>query len=62
MLSRDAEFLGNITKTPWLESACELYRPTERPPLVGEVSTDLADRGCRVISATIPPQSLISVF
>jgi hypothetical protein len=26
--------------TPWLESACELYRPTERPPLVGEVSTN----------------------
>jgi hypothetical protein len=22
----------------------------------------LADRGCRVVSATIPPQSLISVF
>jgi hypothetical protein len=43
--------------TPWLESASELCRPTERPPLVGEVSAK-----CRVVSATIPPQSLISVF
>jgi hypothetical protein len=25
--------------------------PTERPPLVGEVST-FGDRGCRVVSAT----------
>jgi hypothetical protein len=29
-------------KTPWLESASELYRPTERPPLVGEVSTNFS--------------------
>jgi hypothetical protein len=29
-------------KTPWLESACILYRPTERPPLVGEVSTNFS--------------------
>jgi hypothetical protein len=28
--------------------------PTERPPLVGEVSANLADRGCRVVSATNP--------
>jgi hypothetical protein len=26
--------------------------PTERPPLVGEVSATFADRGCRVVSAT----------
>jgi hypothetical protein len=26
--------------------------PTDRPPLVGEVSTNFADRGCRVVSAT----------
>jgi hypothetical protein len=26
--------------------------PTERPPLVGEVSANFADRGCRVVSAT----------
>jgi hypothetical protein len=31
--------LGKIgqKKTPWSESASELYRPSERPPLVGEV-------------------------
>jgi hypothetical protein len=29
--------------------------PTERPPLVGEVSANLADRGCRVVSATNSP-------
>jgi hypothetical protein len=28
--------------------------PTERPQPVGEVSTYLADRGCRVVSATDP--------
>jgi hypothetical protein len=28
--------------------------PTEWPPLVGEVSDNLADRGCRVISSTDP--------
>jgi hypothetical protein len=27
-------------KTQWSESASELYRPTERPPLVGEVIAD----------------------
>jgi hypothetical protein len=34
----EAEGHGSINWTPWLESASELYRPTERPPLVGEVS------------------------
>jgi hypothetical protein len=28
--------------------------PIERLPLVGEVSAHLADRGCRVVSATNP--------
>jgi hypothetical protein len=28
--------------------------PTERPPLVGEVSAKFADRGCNVVSATDP--------
>jgi hypothetical protein len=39
-------------KTPWHESASELYRPTERLPLVGEVSAKFADRGCHVVSVT----------
>jgi hypothetical protein len=28
--------------------------PTERPPYVGEVSANFADRVCRVVSATDP--------
>jgi hypothetical protein len=28
--------------------------PTERPPLVGEVSANFVDRGCRVVSMTDP--------
>jgi hypothetical protein len=28
--------------------------PIERPPLVGEVSADFADRGCREVSAADP--------
>jgi hypothetical protein len=31
-------------QTPWLESASELYRPTERPPLVGEVSANFSGK------------------
>jgi hypothetical protein len=33
---------SKIKKTPWLESASELYRPTELPPLVGEVSANFS--------------------
>jgi hypothetical protein len=28
--------------------------PTERPPLIGEVSAKFADKGCRVVSAMDP--------
>jgi hypothetical protein len=28
--------------------------PTERPPLVGEISANFADRGCCVVSTTDP--------
>jgi hypothetical protein len=28
--------------------------PTERPPLVGEVIANFADRGCHVVSVTNP--------
>jgi hypothetical protein len=38
----------------------ELYRPSDRRLLAKLVHT-LADRGCRVVRATNPPQSLISV-
>jgi hypothetical protein len=33
--------------------------PTERPPLVGEVSANFADRGCRIVSATDPHGRII---
>jgi hypothetical protein len=33
---------------------CEQTIPTERTPLVGEVSANLADRGCHVVSVTDP--------
>src|SRR5215471_11420932 len=29
--------------------------PTERPPPVGELVPTFADRGCHVVSATVPP-------
>jgi hypothetical protein len=48
-------------QTPWLLVRKRTI-PTERPPLVGEVSATFADRGCGVVSPTDPPQSLISVF
>jgi hypothetical protein len=31
-----------LNLTPWLESASEIYRPTEGPPLVGEVSANFS--------------------
>jgi hypothetical protein len=48
-------------KTPWLESASELYRPCDRR-FSAKLVLNLADRWCRVVSATNPSQSLISVF
>jgi hypothetical protein len=33
---------------------CERTIPIERPMLVGEISVNSADRGCRVVSATDP--------
>jgi hypothetical protein len=47
---------GSITnkkKTPGLRSASELYRPSDHRLSTKLVST-LADRGCRVVSATNP--------
>jgi hypothetical protein len=40
-------------KTPWPQSASELYRPSHRHLLAKLVPT-FADRGCRVVSATDP--------
>jgi hypothetical protein len=41
--------------------ASELYRSSDRR-LSAKLVPTLADRGCRVVSATNPRQSLISVF
>jgi hypothetical protein len=40
-------------QTPWLESACELYRPSDLR-LSAKLVPTLADRWCRVVSATNP--------
>jgi hypothetical protein len=42
-----------IKKTPWLESASELYRPSDHRLSVKWLPT-LADRGCHVVSVTNP--------
>jgi hypothetical protein len=33
---------------------CKRTIPTEQPPLVGEISTNFCERGCRVVSVTDP--------
>jgi hypothetical protein len=48
-------------KNPWLESASELYRPSDSRLSAKLVST-LADRGRRVVSATNSHSTLISVL
>jgi hypothetical protein len=40
-------------KTPWSESASELYRPSDRRLLAQSLPT-FADRGCHVVSVTDP--------
>jgi hypothetical protein len=47
-----------VELTPWLWSASELCRPSERPPLLGEVVPTFADRGCCVVSAADPPRNI----
>jgi hypothetical protein len=46
------------TKTAWLESASEIYRPTERPPLVGEVSANFSESS----TITFKMLSLVALF
>jgi hypothetical protein len=40
-------------KTPWPESASELYRPSDRR-LSAKLSPNFADRRCHVVSVTDP--------
>jgi hypothetical protein len=42
-----------LKKSPWLESASELYRPSDRR-LSAKLAPTLADRGCHVVSETDP--------
>jgi hypothetical protein len=42
-----------IEKTPWPESASELFRPSDRR-LSAKFVPNFADRGCHVISVTDP--------
>jgi hypothetical protein len=47
-----------LKKTPWPESASELYRPSDRRLSAKLVST-FADRGCHVVSVTDPYSSIV---
>jgi hypothetical protein len=47
-------------KTPWRESACELYRQSD-PRLSAKLVPTFADRECYVVSVT-DPQGHILVF
>jgi hypothetical protein len=47
------EGLGNRKKTPWPESASELYRPSDRR-LSAKLVPTFANRGCYVVSVTDP--------
>jgi hypothetical protein len=48
------KFPSNIYKKNSVAWVRERTIPTVRPPLVGEVSTKFADRGCHVVSVTDP--------
>jgi hypothetical protein len=50
----------HMKKTPWLESDYTERLSDRR--LSAKLVPTLEDRGCHVVSAAIPPQSLISVF
>jgi hypothetical protein len=39
----------NLKKTPWPESASELYRPSDRR-LLAKLVSSFADRGCDVVN------------
>jgi hypothetical protein len=45
-------------KTPWSESASELYRPSDRR-LSAKLLPTFADRGCHVVSVTDPYGSIL---
>jgi hypothetical protein len=42
-----------ILQTPWPESACELYKPSDRR-LSAKLVPTFVDKGCHVVSVTDP--------
>jgi hypothetical protein len=71
VLLRTYEMITTIPALPTLYSSCMLRGVSPQANysdllsdrrLSAKLVPTLADRGCRVVSATIPPQSLISVF
>jgi hypothetical protein len=52
---------NDLKKTPWSESASELYRLSDRR-LSAKLLPSCADRGCHVVSVTDPSGRILSVF
>jgi hypothetical protein len=52
-MSQDLKVMGYEKKTPWPETASELYQPSDRRLSTKSVPT-FADRGCHVVSVTDP--------
>jgi hypothetical protein len=50
-LSKPTTLIKTTTKTPWPESASELYRPSDRR-LLKKLVPSFVDRGCHVVSVT----------
>jgi hypothetical protein len=61
--NRSSDIVVFITseKTPWPESASELYRLSDRR-LSAKLVPTFADRGCHVVSATYPTSPLIPKY
>jgi hypothetical protein len=57
-----AKYLKKKTKLHGLSPQANYTDRLSDRCLSAKLIPTLADRGCRVVSATIPPQSLISVF
>jgi hypothetical protein len=50
--------INTLLKTPWTESASELYRPSDLC-LSAKLVPTFADRGCQVVSVTDPYGSIL---
>jgi hypothetical protein len=61
-LLRDLKAFNTKTKLRGLSPQANYTDLLSDRHLSAKLVLTLADKGCRVVSATIPPQSLISVF